>query len=535
MNSLRIGSRLAVGFAAVLSLLLAITLVALWRLQATSVSMNTLMSVPLEKERLISDWSRNIHSAVRRAGAIVKSRDPAVANYFAEESEQSSKESGVYQNKIEALLTSPDEVDLFHRIGASRKDYIDTRTIIMAMKKRGQEQEANALFDKDMVPKFKTYLALVQDLLNLQREHLDAGARGINRLNDESRVLLAVLGLLALSLGAVGAWVITRSITRPLHRALEIARRVASGDLTGSEPNTTTDETGQLLNALSDMRVELGRVIGAIRTSTDNIGTASNEIAVGNADLSARTERTASNLQQTASSMHQLTATVSQTADAARSADKLALSASVAATRGGEVVASVISTMHEISESSHRIGDIISVIDGIAFQTNILALNAAVEAVRAGEQGRGFAVVAAEVRQLAQRSAEAAKAIKSLIDLSVRRVDSGSELVRNAGASMTEIVSAVQHVSAIIGEISTAASEQKEGVSGVDTAVKQLDAMTQQNAALVEESAAAAQSLKDQAVSLAQLVARFHGETDTGAGAGQSAFVARGGLAANPH
>jgi methyl-accepting chemotaxis protein len=260
------------------------------------------------------------------------------------------------------------------------------------------------------------------------------------------------------------------------------------------------------------MQNSLSRIVGEVRNSTDSIGTASQQIASGNQDLSARTEQAASNLQETAASMEQLTSTVRQSADAARQANQLAASAAEIAVRGGQVVGQVVTTMDEINHSSKKISDIIGVIDGIAFQTNILALNAAVEAARAGEQGRGFAVVAGEVRNLAQRSAEAAKEIKGLIGASVDKVEAGSKLVADAGQTMSEIVGSVQRVSDIIGEITAASGEQSDGIGQVNVAVTQLDQMTQQNAALVEESAAAAESLKDQAQRLAQVIQIFRFE-----------------------
>ena len=263
------------------------------------------------------------------------------------------------------------------------------------------------------------------------------------------------------------------------------------------------------MQALFDMQASLRNLVGQVRNSTNSISTASSEIATGNQDLSQRTEQTASNLQQAASSMDQLTGTVKQSAESARQANQLASSAAEVAARGGTVVSQVVSTMTEINTASKKISDIIGVIDGIAFQTNILALNAAVEAARAGEQGRGFAVVAGEVRSLAQRSAQAAREIKTLIGASVEKVESGSRLVSDAGRTMNEIVGSVQRVSDIIGEITAAAAEQSDGIEQVNSSVTQLDQMTQQNAALVQESAAAAESLKGQAASLAQVVGTF--------------------------
>jgi methyl-accepting chemotaxis protein len=320
-------------------------------------------------------------------------------------------------------------------------------------------------------------------------------------------VALVLVALLVI--GGIG-WRTLRSVMRQIGGepavAVSAMRSVAAGDLTVSLPRVPE---GSLLSALAEMIGSLRSTVGQVRSATDNIGTASTEIATGNQDLSTRTEHTASNLQETAASMEELTGTVRQSAEAARTATQLAEAAASTARRGGTVVGEVVHTMREINESSRRISDIIGTIDGIAFQTNILALNAAVEAARAGEQGRGFAVVAGEVRNLAQRSAEAAKEIKGLIGTSVDRVDAGTRLVSEAGQTMDEIVSSVQRVTDVISEIGAATGEQSQGIAQVGAAVSQLDQMTQQNAALVEQSAAAAQSLRDQAEKLAGVVATF--------------------------
>jgi methyl-accepting chemotaxis protein len=287
------------------------------------------------------------------------------------------------------------------------------------------------------------------------------------------------------------------------------AKRLSEGDLSTDIAAEGGSDTAQALASLQALQMSLRGTLGTMRSGTDSLTLAAQEIAQGNNDLSSRTEQTASNLQRAASSMTQLTGTVNQTADSARTANQLASSASEVAARGGQVVAQVVTTMEEINHSSKKIADIIGTIDGIAFQTNILALNAAVEAARAGEQGRGFAVVASEVRNLAQRSAEAAREIKSLIGASVEKVESGSRLVQDAGNTMSEIVASVQRVSDIIGEISAAAAEQSTGIQQINAAVTQLDQMTQQNAALVEESAAAAESLKDQSRQLSTTVSAF--------------------------
>jgi methyl-accepting chemotaxis protein len=324
--------------------------------------------------------------------------------------------------------------------------------------------------------------------------------------------MLEGLGLLLGLLGAIGTlgYLVARSVLRqiggdPAH-AMGVMKQVAAGNLAVDLHDAPA---GSLLDGLREMVASLRRTVSHVRQSTDSIATASGQIAQGNADLSSRTEQTASNLQETASSMEQLTGTVRQTADSAHTANQLASSAAQVARRGGEVVSQVVSTMDEINTSSKKIADIIGVIDGIAFQTNILALNAAVEAARAGEQGRGFAVVAGEVRSLAGRSAEAAREIKGLIGTSVDKVEAGSRLVQDAGQTMSEIVASVQRVTDIIGEITAAASEQSQGIGQVNAAVTQLDQMTQQNAALVEQSAAAAQSMREQAHTLAEVVSVF--------------------------
>jgi methyl-accepting chemotaxis protein len=322
-------------------------------------------------------------------------------------------------------------------------------------------------------------------------------------------IWLGALFASAVAVGVLLAWRLTRSITDPIREAMSMATAVAQGDLRTVAATHPQDELGDLLRTLAEMKTSLLQTVTQVRSTTDSINTTSAEIASGNQDLSTRTEQAASNLEETAASMEQLTSTVRQTADSARQASQIAATNAEVATRGGQVVGQVVATMNEINASSKKISDIIGVIDGIAFQTNILALNAAVEAARAGEQGRGFAVVAAEVRSLAQRSAEAAKEIKGLIGSSVDRVETGSRLVAEAGTTIQEVVRNAQRIAGIIGEITAATGEQSDGIGQVNVAVNQLDQMTQQNAALVEESAAAAQSLKDQATRLAQVVQVF--------------------------
>ncbi len=334
-------------------------------------------------------------------------------------------------------------------------------------------------------------------------------------------------GLLTAVFALIVALLITRSITRPLSQAIGVARKVADGDLSSEIAVSSRDEIGQLQQALRDMNDKLADIVRNVRNGTDTMATASSEIAAGNLDLSSRTEQQASSLEETASSMEELTSTVRQNAENAGQANQLAISASEVAARGGSVVSEVVETMEQINGSARKIVDIIGVIDGIAFQTNILALNAAVEAARAGEQGRGFAVVATEVRSLAQRSAAAAKEIKSLIGDSVDKVENGSRLVAEAGSTMDEVVASVRRVTDIMAEITAASHEQSTGIEQVNQAITQMDQVTQQNAALVEEAAAAADSLQEQAAALSEVVSVFRVSGTAGSAAAKPRSTAR--------
>ena len=512
MNLLRnvsIGVRLGLGFAVILLFSMVITGISVWRLHDVATATRTMMEQPLAKERYISDWYSKIDSGIRRTTAIVRSADTSLGPYFAEEAKQSSVVSSELQKKIEALISGPQETELFRQVSEMRKVYLDSREQVSKLKAAGQTEEAEKAFQAVFVPGSTKYQKVIMNMLEHQRASIDATAREIDEVAKTSRNLMLVLAALALAFGVVCAWVLTMGIVRPLRTAVDIARRVADGDLTAQIDASAKDETGQLLQALKDMNTSLLNIVGEVRSGTDSIATSSTQIAAGNQDLSSRTEEQAGSLEETASSMEELTSTVKQNADNARQANQLAASAAQVAVKGGEVVAQVVGTMESINASSNKIVDIISVIDGIAFQTNILALNAAVEAARAGEQGRGFAVVASEVRNLAQRSASAAKEIKTLIGASVEQVNAGSMLVAQAGSTMNDIVDSVQRVSDIITEITAASSEQSVGIDEINRAIGQMDAVTQQNAALVEESAAAAESMQHQAHNLAQVVSVF--------------------------
>ncbi|NML59721.1 HAMP domain-containing protein [Massilia sp. RP-1-19] len=381
----------------------------------------------------------------------------------------------------------------------------EASALVMAFDTEGA---AKVLADR-IDPLNQQALAGMNKLVEMQqaatREFIASAAQSDRRLN----IMLFALGALAVAIGTVGSILTTRSITKPLVNAVGVAQKVAAGELTSQVHVEGKDEVTDLLQALKDMNESLARTVGEVRTGSETITVASQEIASGNADLSARTETQASSLEETASSMEELTSTVKQNADNARQANQLAVSASSVAVKGGSVVAQVVDTMGSIKESSRKIVDIIGVIDGIAFQTNILALNAAVEAARAGEQGRGFAVVAAEVRNLAQRSAGAAKEIKELIGDSVDKVDTGSRLVDEAGQTMDLVVTSIRQVADIMGEITAATAEQSHGIEEINQAITQMDEMTQQNAALVEQAAAAAESMQEQSLRLAEAVSIF--------------------------
>jgi len=509
LKNLSIGKRLAFGFAVTLALSIVIAAIGVWRLQQVAGATRHMMETPLAKERMISDWYSKIDSAVRRTTAIARSSDASLGAFFADESKASSSASAELQKKIEPLISDADEKALWDRVMEQRKAYISSRDKVAKLKTDGELDQANDVFEKTYRPAAAQYQELVLDLLTMQRGKIDAIGKEIDGISEHSRTLLTVLAVLAVAFGAACAYVLTKGITIPLARAVDAARRVAAGDLTGNIRVHGGDETGQLLGALKDMNQALLNIVGEVRNGTHSIAIASSEIAAGNQDLSARTEQQAASLEETASSMEELTSTVKQNADNARQANQLADAAASVARKGGTVVAEVVGTMESIDASSRKIVDIISVIDGIAFQTNILALNAAVEAARAGEQGRGFAVVASEVRNLAQRSAAAAKEIKELIGDSVEKVNAGTRLVSDAGNTMEEIVSSVQRVSDIISEITAASAEQSSGIDEVYKAVGQMDAVTQQNAALVEEAAAAAESMQNQASNLADVVSVF--------------------------
>ncbi|WP_426114614.1 methyl-accepting chemotaxis protein [Massilia sp. PWRC2] len=507
--NLTIGKRLAIGFALVLALTVVIAGTGVWRLQHISRDTHAVLSQSLAKERLIAEWYTRIYGAVRRTAAIAKSSDPSLGAFFKDDTALTTRESGELLEKIEPLILAGPEKQLFDKIMGQRKEFFRLRDAAVKAKADGNADEATRVLDKEFLPTSHAYQESIHELLGMQNSSIDGAAAAIEATSNASTRLISMLTLCAVLLGGAFCWRLTVGIVRPIRAAVGVAQTVAAGDLSHHIDNSGNDETAALLRALRHMNDSLTSIVSEVRTGTDTIALASQEISAGNLDLSGRTGQQAGALEQTAASMAVLTTTVRNNADSARQANTLSIAAADVAVQGGAVVSQVIDTMGAINEASRKIVDIIAVIDGIAFQTNILALNAAVEAARAGEQGRGFAVVASEVRTLAQRSAAAAKEIKELIGASSEQVEAGTKLVDRAGATMEEVVNSIRRVTDIMGEITTASEEQSGGIEQVNRAIGQMDEATQQNAALVEQSAAAAASMQEQAVKLAQVVSVF--------------------------
>ncbi len=531
MKNLKIGARLGIGFAIVLSLLLALTLTALARMQSAGDMTYRLVNTSIKNQRNVAEWTKIIELSSARLETVYIASDIETVKELQERMKNVSGRSTELQDEIEKSLRNEGVKAQFKLVKEARERYLVARAALFKAKLEDDKELAKRVYMEQVQPANANYQDTLNKMAKMQIDAADNIAKTILDSYASARVLLPVLGLSAIALGIACAWWITRSITAPIHQAVAVAQKVAAGDLSSRIQADSRDETGQLMRALGAMNANLAEIVGRVRNGTGAITVASGEIAAGNQDLSARTEQQAGSLEETAASMEELTSTVKQNAENARQANQLALDASTVASQGGAMVAEVVTTMGEIDASSRKIVDIIGVIDGIAFQTNILALNAAVEAARAGEQGRGFAVVATEVRNLAQRSATAAREIKALIDDSVQKVQAGSSQVDRAGATMNEIVRSIGQVTVIMNEIASASEEQRAGIEQVNNAIVEMDRVTQQNAALVEQATAAAQSMQDQADQLAQVVGTFkleHGDTTPRA---QAAAVPQGRIA----
>jgi methyl-accepting chemotaxis protein len=506
---MKIGARLGLGFSLVLALLAAVL----------GLGLSSMGNIGGKLDRIVSNHSLKVSAAnemvnhFRDIGAInailVLTQDDAGLQQQKDKLTKAREQYGKAKKILTSFELDDKEKALLAKLDQSLVAAVAGSNKVMEFRMQGNFAEAGEFLVKTSRPLTMASVHVIDEIVAYETQ--EAARAGVDAKAEytSSRRLMFLLGALAMILGGVAAWFITRTITRPINEAVKVAETVAAGDLTSRIDASARDETGRLLQALQNMNDNLVNIVGQVRGGTDTIATASSQIAAGNLDLSSRTEQQASALEETASTMEELTSTVKQNADNARQANQLAVSASEVAVKGGDVVSQVVDTMASINESSKKIVDIIGVIDSIAFQTNILALNAAVEAARAGEQGRGFAVVASEVRNLAQRSAAAAKEIKTLIGDSVNKVDTGTRLVDEAGTTMDAIVESVKRVTDIMAEITAASEEQSSGIEQVNEAISQMDHATQQNSALVEEAAAAAGSLQDQASKLAQVVSVF--------------------------
>ena len=509
MKNIKISTRILGTFGVLVVLLLAMVAMALMQFRAMQSSSEVITEKALPSVEVINTLNTDLVRARLLELRHVNNSEPAYIADVEKQFEQLQHRLGEEKNIYEPLILSEQERQIYTQFLSERDRYVVLNKQLFEASRSGDKDKAKELLGAESLKLYNTSSATLQKLIKYNSDAAKAETQAADAAYKRAITLLVTGAVIAVLIAVMAGLWLVRSIRAPLQQAVQAADRVANGDLSGVIHVERQDETGQLLNALERMQGSLVQTVRTVRQNAEGVASASSQIASGNADLSSRTEEQASALEETAASMEQLGSTVRQNADNARAANQMAVNASQVAAQGGAVVAEVVETMKGINNSSHQIADIISVIDSIAFQTNILALNAAVEAARAGEQGRGFAVVAGEVRTLAQRSAEAAKEIKALITTSVERVEQGTQLVDKAGATMTDIVSAIRRVTDLMAEISAASQEQSQGVAQVGEAVTQMDQTTQQNAALVEESAAAAGALRKQAQDLVQAVAVF--------------------------
>ena len=510
ISNFKIGTRLAAGFGIVLVLLLIVAAATVSRIQNIDVATTKMLDDRYVKVMLANSIQDEVNVQARfLRNATIGANDSAEVKSSLDKVDASVQRNTKLMEELKAMINTDEGMRVFDAMTAARNGYGQARDAAIKLLRDGQAEAAGQYVLKDLRPPQAKFFDSLKAMVTLQEGLMQEAGKEVRANTSAAFMSTVVLSSIATLTAIIIAVVITRSITIPVNRAVEVARTVAAGDLTSRIVVTTKDEVGMLLASLAEMNDNLKKIVGEVRNGTDEIASATTEVATGNMDLSSRTEQQASALEETASSMEELTSTVRQNSENARQASQLAQSATAVAVRGGDVVSQVVSTMESINTSASKIVDIIAVIDGIAFQTNILALNAAVEAARAGEQGRGFAVVASEVRNLAQRSASAAKEIKVLIGASVDRVQAGNKLVSTAGETMSEVVESVRKLTAVVGEITTAGREQETGIEQINEAITSMDSVTQQNAALVEEAAAATSALQQQASKLAQAVSIF--------------------------
>ena len=510
INNMRVGSRLGAAFGLIILLLIIVSATAVIKISSINSSVEQIVNDRYVKVRLAFDVRDGVNDQIKfLRGIVIDTKNPEQNKKRYLQLDDTIKQTNLAMDKIAAIQSTPTGKQKIKALQDASDVFEAGKEELIRLAQAGDVEGATEYVLRKLTTSQNAYLGLATAFADSQDAQLQAEGKKAVADGQTAIELTLVFSLIAVLLAMIMGYFLTRSIIRPLGTAVQVAESVAAGDLTTEIRVTSSDETGQLMQGLKNMNENLLRIVTEVRSGTQAISSASSQIAAGNLDLSSRTEEQASSLEETASAMEQITATVKQNAENARQANQLAAQASRVAVEGGEVVGQVVSTMEGINVSSRKIVDIISVIDGIAFQTNILALNAAVEAARAGEQGRGFAVVASEVRNLAQRSASAAKEIKVLIDDSVSKVDNGTQLVAKAGATMAEVVSSVKNVTDIVGEISIASHEQSTGIEEINKAITQMDEVTQQNAALVQEASSAAYSLNEQAERLAESISIF--------------------------
>ncbi|HGL4206626.1 TPA: methyl-accepting chemotaxis protein, partial [Citrobacter farmeri] len=509
INNFGVGTRMGAGFSIVLTLVVIMAVTGIVKLNGILKETHVITDKLLVLERLTGAWGAAIDYNGAMGLSVLTSSDDGIKKFAQSKMSVTSERVNAIQKELTGLIVSDTGKSLLATVGDKRKQYIDIRNEAIRISEQGDGNVTNAFIRQKLIPAMESYSGSVKALEDYDKTQIDEAADSIQGNGSTAIQALIVLGVIAILVGSLLAWFITRGITRPLLSAVNVAREVASGNLGIEVKVESRDQLGQLMLSLREMTESLRNTVRKVREGADSIALAAAEINSGNTDLASRTEEQAAGVEETASTLEELTATINNTAANTAQAHRYVSETASVVKQNGAVMSEVSSQMQEIYDSSSKMADIIQVIDGIAFQTNILALNAAVEAARAGESGRGFAVVAGEVRTLAQRSASAAREIKELIDDSVSRIASGRNLVEKADGGMTGIVTNVQNMTQLIEEIAQASREQSDGIAQINSAMGQIDTTTQQNAALVEESAAAAASMQEQSRVLQDMVSVF--------------------------